>query len=212
MLLEQLIKELNDIFTSIDFEENGGLYISKAEWTSDDLRLVIVIKTGVDDQKQLREIQVKGVRDELIKSDLAESMNLYEEHPLLWSHNQMQVSLYFSQPTNRPHELLTDITALHNRKTANWIRLEKYLNSGLTAIELCKSNSGLFARGPINLLEEYKSVLEVFSMHATILNGHNPKRWVNGYQVDETEILKVLVIGNSYIIAESFDFIRLNNI
>jgi hypothetical protein len=45
-------------------------------------------------------------------------------------------------------------------------------------------------------------------MNPTIVGGHNPKRRLDGHQVDETEIVKVLVIGDSYVIGETFDFQR----
>ncbi len=53
-------------------------------------------------------------------------------------------------------------------------------------------------------------ILEAISAGTLLLLGeYNPKRWLNGYQVDETEIVKVLVIGDSYIIGEAFDFKKL---
>jgi len=57
-------------------------------------------------------------------------------------------------------------------------------------------------------MEAYKEELERQKMNPTIVGGHNPKRWQNGHQVDETEIVKVLVIGDSYVIGETFDFQR----
>lgn len=44
-------------------------------------------------------------------------------------------------------------------------------------------------------------------MKPTIVGGYYPKRWFNGQNVDEAE-LKVLTIGESYIVAETFDFTR----
>ena len=90
--------------------------------------------------------------------------------------------------------------------TRNRIPFDKYLNTALTTIELCKSTTGLFAKGPIKLMEAYKEELERHNMNPTIVGEHKPKRWLNGHQVDETEIVKVLVIGDSYVVGEIFDF------
>ena len=44
-------------------------------------------------------------------------------------------------------------------------------------------------------MEAYKEELERHKMSPTIVGGHNPKRWLNGHQVDETGMAKVLIIG-----------------
>jgi len=208
MRLEALNKELEDIFSSIEFEDNGGIHITGTGWFSDNLRLEFSIKTGIEEQNQLWEVKVKGARDELIKSDITAKLELFEEHPLLWTHNQRQTNLYFGQPTSRPHELFTDIYSTHSRLTRSCIPFNKFINTNLSIINLCKSSSGLFASGPIKLMDEYLKILESHNMNPTIVGGHNPKRWLNGYQVDETEIVKVLVIGHSYIVGETFEFNR----
>ncbi|MBI1769216.1 MAG: hypothetical protein HYR67_12670 [Bacteroidetes bacterium] len=208
MKLEQLNKELEDIFSSIEFEEDGGIHITGADWFSDDLKLEFAIKTGVEEQNQLWEAQIKGVREEMIKAEMSEKLELLEEHPLLWAYNQRQTNLYFSKPTSRSYELFANIYTIHNRETRNWIPLRKYINTHLSVLDLCKSTSGLFASGPIKLMEQYKKELEAHDMNPTIVGGHSPKRWLNGHQVDETEIVQVLIIGDSYIIGEAFEFNR----
>lgn len=208
MRLVTLNKELEDIFSTIEYEEDGGLHITGADWYSDDLRIEFAIKTGNEGQSQLWEVQVSGVREDLIKSNFAYKLELFEEHPLLWTYNQLQTNLYFGRPTERPNELLVNIYNIHRQLTRDRIQYDKYLNSALTAIELCKSTSGLFAAGPIKIMEAYKEELELHNMKPTIVGGYNPKRWLNGHHVDETEIVKVLVIGDSYVVGKTFDFQR----
>jgi hypothetical protein len=163
MKLEELNKELDDIFNSIEFEEEGGIYMTGADWFSDDLKLEFAVKTGVEGRDQLWEVQIQRVREESIKANMAEKFDLLEEHPLLWTYNQRQINLYFSKPTSKPFELFTNIWTIHNRETRNWIPLDKYINTHLLTIDLCKSASGLFARGPIKLLEQYKMELKVMT-------------------------------------------------
>jgi hypothetical protein len=208
MRLETLNKELEDIFSTLEYEEDGGINIIGTDWSSDGLRIEFVIKTGNEGQSQLWKIQIGGVREDLIKSDFADKLELFEEHPLLWAYNQRQTNLYFGRPTDRPYELFVNIYNIHQQLTKNRIPFHKCLNNALTTIELCKSTTGLFAKGPIKILEAYKEELERHNMNPTIVGGHNPKRWLDGHQVDETEIVKVLVMGDSYVIGETFDFQR----
>jgi hypothetical protein len=208
MRLEKLNKELEDIFSTFEFEEDGGIHITGTDWFADDLKVEFAVKTGIEGQNQLWEIQIGGVRDELIKSDITNKLELFEEHPLLWAYNQRQTNLYFGRPTTRPYELFANIYLIHARETNSKIPFAKYFNRQLSMIDLCKSSSGLFVSGPIKLLEAYMEELKNHDMNPTIVGGHNPKRWLNGHQVDETEIVKVLVIGDSYVIGETFDFNR----
>ena len=209
MRLETLNKELEDIFSTVEYEEDGGINITGTHWYSHDLRIEFVIRTGNEGQSQLWEAQIGGVREDSIKSDFADKLELFEEHPLLWTYNQRQTNLYFGRPTDRPYELFVNIYNIHRQLTRNRIPFDKYLNTALTTIELCKSTTGLFAKGPIKLMEAYKEELERHNMNPTIVGEHKPKRWLNGHQVDETEIVKVLVIGDSYVVGEIFDFQRM---
>ena len=208
MRLERLHKELEDIFSTLEYEEDGGIRITGTAWNSDELRVEFAIKTGKEGQSPLWKVQINRVREDLIKSDFADKLELFEEHPLLWAYNQRQTNLYFGKGTERPYELFVNIYNIHRQLTQNRIPFGKYVNRALSTIELCKSTTGLFAEGPINMMEAYKEELERHNMNPTIVGGHNPTRWLNGHQVDETGIVKVLVIGDSYVIGETFDFQR----
>ncbi len=210
MELSELNNQLSEIFSTIEFEEDGGIHITGTDWYSDDLKLKFAVKTGINDQNQLWEAQIGGVRDELIKSDWTEELELLDEHPLLWKHNNAQCELYFSKPTSEPYELLNDILETHKRTSKGWYELEEFINSSsyISLIELCKSSNALFAKGPKNLLQEYSKCLEKFGMQTNMFGERNPKRWTGKHWVDEDQLLSILIIGKSYIIAERFDFER----
>ncbi len=208
MTFEQLSKDLYDIFETVEYDEDGSVHITGTDRFSDNLRVEFSINTGIGGHNQLWEIQINGVRTDLIKSDFAYRIELFDEHPLLWPYTQLQTSLYFGRPTNRPYELLADIYQTHLGFTKRWFAFDKFINGNITVTELCKSTSGLFASGPVKLLEEYKKVLEKYDMNPTIIGGQNPKHWTNDKWVEEKERLSVLVIGDSYIVGESFEFSR----
>jgi hypothetical protein len=209
MELHELNSRLADIFSSIEFEEDGGVHITGTDWYSGDLKLEFSVRTGNGDEHQLWEAQITGVRDDLIKSDLADWMQLMEDHPLLWRFNDIQSELYFSQSTDRPYELINSVLEIHRKTVGNWYRLNKFINYGnLPFVDLCKSSNALFARGPKKILTAYAGVLGDFQMKPNLFGDRNPKRWIDNKWVDETETLQILIIGESYVIAERFDFER----
>jgi hypothetical protein len=135
-------------------------------------------------------------------------LELLEEHPLLWEHMYTQSDLYFSKAATNPFELFVSIYQVHSKTTKDWIPFEKFINSGLTFLDLCKSTNALFAKGPTKLLEAYSVELDKFGMQANIFGKRNPKRWKIDQWVEESDPLSVLIIGKSYVVAESFDFTR----
>jgi hypothetical protein len=96
------------------------------DWYSDDLRIEFVIKTGNEGQSQLWEAQISGVREDLIKSNFADKLELFEEHPLLWTYNQRQTNLYFGRPAERPYELFVNIYNIHRQLTGIEFRLTSF--------------------------------------------------------------------------------------
>lgn len=204
--MHKLNKELDEIISKLEFEEGGGIRITGIDWYSDDVRVEFSINTGVDGQSQLWEIQINGVRSNLIKSEYADRIELFEEHPLLWPFNQLQTSLYFSRSTARPYELFESLYRVHMQVTKKWFSFDKYINTNVSIIELCKSTAGLFASGPIMLLAAYKKEFETHAMSPTIVGGYDPKNRVNNQWIEEKDQLKVLIIGDSYVVAETFEF------
>ncbi len=97
---EMISKELNDILSATDFE-SGGIQITGADWGLENARIQLTINTGVEGETQRWEVQIIGVREDLIKSDEADKLELFDEHPLLWTYTQRQRNLYFgSTPTS----------------------------------------------------------------------------------------------------------------
>ncbi|MEM8969224.1 MAG: hypothetical protein AAGE93_22595 [Bacteroidota bacterium] len=209
MELYGLNSRLAGILSSVEFEEEGGIHITGADWYSDDLKLEFAIRTGENDEHQLWEAQITGVRDELIKSDWAVQMQLLEDHPLLWRFNDIQSELYFSKSTDKPYELISSILEAHHKIVSNWYSLSKFINYGqFPFIDLCKSSNALFAKGPKKVLAEYARILSEFKMRPNLFGDCDPKRWTGRKWVAETEILRILIIGESFVIAEDFDFER----
>ena len=197
-----------DVISSVDFEENGCLHITSADWCAGDLILHISVKTGIDDEHELWQVEVSSVREELIKSAYCESIALLDDHPLLWRYLSMQGCLYFGRPTKNVHELSMRVYDAHVKLTSGWYDLNTFINKNISLVELCSSQSGLFAEGPMEVLQEYKGQLDYFEMNPSIVDVHSPKRWSEGQWVDETNTLVVLIIGDSYVIAEHFIFSR----
>lgn len=156
MTIQDFKRELQEILNSVEFEEDGGIYISGTNWCQDDLKLEININSGLDEASQLWEVQISGVRNELVKGTWTGDLKLHSEHVLLWPYNGTVSELYFSKPTKNPYELFAAIVEAHHLTVNNWIPLDKFININhyLTLLKLCKSHNALFAKGTNATVED----------------------------------------------------------
>jgi len=74
--------------------------------------------------------------------------------------------------------------------------------------DLLAASSGLLAEGPVGILSEYEAVLARHSIAWSQVRERAPKRWNGGSWVAESEGLKVLTMGPSFVVAESFTATR----
>lgn len=124
MDLVSLNQELETILSSLEFEENGGIGITRFERYEDHWTIRIDVKTGVADEKQLWKCQVEKGLDFMLQPGYSENIEMFNDHPLLWSHNQKQSSLYFGKSTDAPYEVLSSLYSAHAKLTKGWIQLK----------------------------------------------------------------------------------------
>lgn len=200
--------QLDAILNSIEFEDNGSINITGTDWYSDDVRIEFVIRTGIEQDSQLWEVQIEATRSDLIKSEHFHSMSLSFDHPLLWPFKQFQTNLYFARKTEQPFEVFFKLSEVHQELCAEWIPFGSVINSGVPTLKLLTSGAGMLAKGPLKLLSGYKTVLEQYDMGPTFAGGHEPKRWTGKEFIAESSNLKVLLLGNSFVVADNFTFAR----
>lgn len=75
--------------------------------------------------------------------------------------------------------------------------------------ELCEMEFGLFAKGPETYLEEYKSILEKQETQPYIYGNFKSKKWTGEEWIEENPNLKLLLMGESFFIADEFKFERI---
>lgn len=71
---------------------------------------------------------------------------------------------------------------------------------------LLNMNNGLFAKGPLFILEEVNTVLCENECQTYFLNKTPPKKWANNQWMDQSSDLMVLIIGDSYFVSEEIKF------
>jgi len=111
-----------------------------------------------------------------------------DEHPLLWNHNDEHVSMFFSSSPANPFELFGQLCVAHGQLFKGWRPVGDYLHAGP---RLMHDGYGLFAQGPRRAVEEYQRIVEG-KLRYSIIHGYRPH---GGY--------KAVLFDTCYVICRS---------
>lgn len=173
-----------------------------------DVNIQTTSSDDVDEQK-LR-ICFIGYLAAQISSGKSHSMDWNDDHPLLWDYNDLQASLYFSNSPADRYKLYWDLNYITKSLYESYGGLDKFLNTEVEFAKLMTSTYGLLANGPKQLLTEYAKCLEKHDMKYSIISEREPSFW-NGQRMVYGRITpSILLIGESYIIANEFNVEKIN--
>jgi hypothetical protein len=107
---------------------------------------------------------------------------------------------------------LSVVGALYERHVdlvENWIPFHKYINSEIRLNELIAGSFGMLADGPEPLILAYEEVMQHYSFSTSHLESRPPMYWNNETWIEENTSLSVIILDESYVIAEGFEAIAI---
>jgi hypothetical protein len=115
------------------------------------------------------------------------------EHPLLLDFHEPMQQLFILGKSSDAAELVARIDSRVRMATDGWRTLERYCE--MDPQTLLEGGHGLFVRAPTSLCSEIAPLLTEAGLKVSLLDG--PSCGAN---------LRLLLLGQSYVIARSFDF------
>jgi hypothetical protein len=203
--------ELGSSFDSLDYEENGGLTAHSIKYLDNELHFDFSIFLGdvEHNETQYWQLQILNYCNSKIDIDnLGGYFKFYSDHFLLWEFTDVSTELYFKKASTNPERLLADIYAIHDSIFDNHIPLEKFINDK-SLLTVCKSDTGLFARGPKKILTYYFDCLKKAGKEPYYFGEHIDKKWDGKEWIPKNNSLKLALLGRTYFIGETFLFKRL---
>lgn len=203
---------LEETFDDLKYEEFGGLTITSVSQL-DNTRLCVsfVLNTGneADATRQHWNIIISGFCDGLHKPGTnAQWPQFYSDHPLLWPMVDDHVSLYFNHAVRSPELFLKDLWDTHVRELEGYHDF-KFFTSFARFLPPVDTDMGLYASGPERLLKLYEACLDRAGAQPTIVGRWRPRRTTGTNDSSIPELI-LLVIGDSYFIGESIEFVQLD--
>jgi hypothetical protein len=197
--------ELEALFESLEFEENGVAHIAAVIEGPDDLRVQLHVRfDAIDMAPKVWEFVCADLRTYRLCPEPIESIEFTTEHPLLVPYTAKTVSLNFVGAPVSPNALVGELWQAHQEGTDGWFSFDTFLNPGIKTAELLASGSGILAEGPRPFLDRYATVLKRHGLRIAWVGEREPLEWRDGAWLPEKRDLQALVLGDSYVIGRDW--------
>lgn len=200
-----LPREIEEIFEKYSVE-NYAFNLKGADYSDNTITLSFEI-TFTDNDESTQEWIVNGIehRKNKIIFGTTDFIEIFEESPLLWEFTDIQSELYYSGKINEPEKLLYELFMIHKKLFNEYKQFELFPGEYEHNFKPFQYDSGLLAKGPRKLLQQYADYLQSSDINYSIIGERLPTYWNGVEHIDETS-LKLLLFGDSYIVAKDFLF------
>jgi hypothetical protein len=204
-----LPKELSDIIEEYD-PEDFDVFITKVNYDIPNLKFdfQLSIKSQTKNNfDRTWSVSTKLYRQSRISFEHASSVEIVQEHPILWQFSDKQAAIYFAGDCKNLNNLYFDLYNVHKAVFQGLLSFDESLNDAIDFNRLMSSSTGLLAKGPQKLLNHYAEILEKHNLKHSIIGDRTPTYWNGKEHLNEVGNAKVLFVDNSYIIADDFQFL-----
>lgn len=206
-----LPKELVQIFEEYD-EDDYDLFVTKADNASDNFLIEFTLNVpDINDKGAIVQewrIEVFEYRKSHIDFGFASFIHIKDDHPLLWEFTDTQCELYFNGQCQEPSKLFYDLYVTHEQAFDKYQCFNVSFGESWTFYKPFQYSNGLLTEGSKKLMLKYAECLQKNGLGYNIIGERAPKYWDGDQYVPESQDLKVLLLGNTYIVAKSFHFTR----
>jgi hypothetical protein len=203
-------QELRDILGGRD-DDDFDFYIRKVAHHGEKFVIDLHLQYVNDHNETVYQtwtIEAFGHRTNRISFEFIPFIDIQEEHPLLWEFTDIQCQLYFSGTCQNPSKLFYDLYHSHKATFKRYSCFNMQFTDENGQYDRFKYSSGLFAKGSKKLMQLYAGCLRENGLDFTIIGERPPTYWEEDGFVPKRKDLKVLFLGDTYIIATAFFFQR----
>ncbi|MGN8059314.1 hypothetical protein ACTJKN_23710 [Pedobacter sp. 22163] len=193
----KLPERLEKILATNEYIVHGRMIISALVYQEKDLIVNFDLYPGSDRQsKHIWELKIINIAAENFSRSWTTHFSFYSDHFLLYELTDVKGDLYYNGKAKNSEKLFIDLYRTHLKTYYDNFPFAYGINAAMDIFKLCKDGSGMFARGPKQVLERYQICLA----------KHNIKSNFVESSVKPENKLKLLIFGESYFIGEEFLF------
>ena len=200
-----MLEELLAITNLVDFEDYGSLRLANVEWSEGSLTLSLDVSADeYPDVHPRWQVACSGVREDCLSLGYSYDLQLSNDHVLLWPHVARRTSTSFYGRCENPSAVAGALYERHWELAGKWIPFHRFLNPGVRLTELIAGGFGMLAEGPEPLILAYEEVMQRHDFSTSHLDPGKPVYWGGEGWIEEKAALSVLVLDESYVVAENF--------
>lgn len=206
-----MLSDLLAIMGTLEYEHHGYIRLLSAIEQDKDIELSIKLSTGLEcTPPQFWKIYCQLVQEhQLIFGEIHYPFGIYNEHILLWSHEDCQISLSFYGKVKDIFGVVGRLYVRHMELVGQYIPFQRYFNYDL--VKLLVSGHGVLAEGPERLVKAYQQVMDEFGFKTSIIPTRK-SYYIGGKSVvPQGKGQSVLIMGKSYIIATNINISKDQN-
>jgi hypothetical protein len=206
-----LPKELDDIFEEYT-EDDYNLYVTKADYSGDIFLIDFALDVqDINDKGEINQkwtVQASGHRKNHVSFNFAPFIEIKEDHPLLWEFTDIQCQLYFTGQCKDLAKLFYDLYLTHKRTFGRHQCFNISFGEETTYFKPFQFSNGLLTQGSKKLMELYADCLKQNGLDFNFIGERQAKFWDGEQYILESQDLKIVFLGDTYIIAKDFSFVR----
>ncbi|MGH9900392.1 MAG: hypothetical protein ACRD68_00980 [Pyrinomonadaceae bacterium] len=189
----------------VDFEDYGSLHLTRIDWEEGSITLWLNVSADeCPDIHPRWQVVCPGVREECLSLGCSYDIQLSGDHVLLWPHAARRTSTSFYGKRDNPSAVIGALYERHCELAGKWIPFHRFLNADMRLTELIGGGFGMLAEGPEPLILAYEEVMQRYGFLTSHLDPRKPVYW-DGQWIETTTALAVLILGESYVVAERFE-------
>lgn len=200
-----MLDELLDIASSIDFEEFGSLELVGARRHDEGVTLSFELSDEYRPELHPNwEVICSGVVEQSFGLGSYDDFQITQDHVLLWEYVKRRTAISFYGSTKESLSVAGALFERHRALVGEWIPFHRFLNMRIGLNELIAGGFGRLAEGPEPLVLAYEEVMQDYGFSASHVEPRLPSRWVGGEWVEIYPSLSLLLLNESFVVAESF--------
>lgn len=203
--MDSSLQKLLATFQSLEFEEYGSVRLTAVSRLYNDFCLDMTVYPHERPEEVWR-VRCHAVRDMRIMNEWGlDGLNVVTSHPVLLPHIEPIAELYFSQPPRNVDELMGQLAQAHHAAVDEWFDFLHFFNRGPGGDlrDLLEGGHGKLADGPESTIARYAEVLRRAGVPCSSPPAREPGWWDGQAFVRRTKPLFAIILGRSYLVADS---------
>ena len=204
-----MLDELERIFETLDFENGGSLVFTGFDRDSQRAVLRFDLHTGTSGREpEPWTVTCEGVEAFGLSGGTASGLEVSDDDPALWPHTQPSGSLFCGPVAPERADSLLGVLYRAHLEAVGEAEDAVPFGRGINAVAAFDGGAGLVARGPLPLLRAYQAALDTHGVETSVVGSFRPERRNAHARVPVPDEMQVLLIGDCWVVAESFDVAR----